>query len=147
MAKGFSVHVEGLRELEQALKQLPRANAKAVLRRTLKEAGEPIAKSARAKAPKFEMYLSESIDVGTKLSRRQAGLHKKQSPVEMFVGPGPDPAAHLDEFGSVNGPAQPFMRPAWDENKDQALETIANLTWIEIEKAAARLAKKAAKGK
>ncbi|MCG7508873.1 HK97-gp10 family putative phage morphogenesis protein [Mesorhizobium retamae] len=147
MAKGVSVKVEGLRELEQALKQLPKANAKAVLRRTLKEAGEPIAKAARAKAPKFEMYLSESIDVGTKLSRRQAGLHKKQSPVEMFVGPGPDPAAHLAEFGSIHGPAQPFMRPAWDENKDQALETIANLTWLEIEKTAARLAKKAAKGK
>lgn len=147
MAKGFTVKVEGLKDLENALKQLPQANAKAVLRRTLKEAGEPIAKSARAKAPKFEMHLSESIDVGTKLSRRQAGLHKKQSPVEMFVGPGPDPAAHLDEFGSVHGPAQPFMRPAWDENKDKALDTIANLTWVEIEKTAARLAKKAAKGK
>lgn len=148
MAKGFSVKVEGLKELEQALKQLPQANAKAVLRRTLKEAGQPIAKTARALAPKLEMHLSESIDVDMKLSRRQRGLHKKQSPVEMFVGPGPDPAAHLQEFGSGPGHhAQPFMRPAWDQNKDQALETIANLTWIEIEKAAARLAKKAARGR
>lgn len=145
---GVKIRVEGLKELEQALKQLPRANAKAVLRRTLKEAGEPIARAARAMAPKLEMHLSESIDVSTKLSKRQAGLHKKQSPVEMFIGPGPDPAGHIQEFGSGPGDhAQPFMRPAWDGGKDQALETIANLTWIEIEKTAARLAKKASRGR
>ena len=34
MAKGFSVKVEGLKELEQALRKLPKANGKAVLRRT-----------------------------------------------------------------------------------------------------------------
>lgn len=148
MARGVTVKVKGLKDLENALKDLPQANAKAVLRRTLKEAGEPIARSARSLAPKLDMHLSESIDVSTKLSRRQRGLHKKESPVEMFIGPGPDPAAHLQEFGSGPGNhAQPFLRPAWDQNKDKALDTIANLTWVEIEKAAKRLAKKAAKGK
>ncbi|NOV15877.1 hypothetical protein E5S70_07220 [Ensifer adhaerens] len=148
MAKGVTVKVEGLKELEAALKQLPQANAKAVLRRTLKEAGEPIARTARALAPKRELYLSESIDVSPKLSSRQTTIRHKESPVEMYVGPGPDPAGHLQEFGSGPGHhAQPFMRPAWDQNKDKALETIANLTWVEIEKTAARLAKKAAKGK
>jgi len=148
MARGVTVKVEGLKDLENALKDLPQANAKAVLRRTLKEAGEPIAKTARSLAPKHDMHLSESVDVSTKLSRRQRGLHKKESPVEMFIGPGPDPAAHLQEFGSGPGHhAQPFLRPAWDQNKDKALDTIANLTWVEIEKTAKRLAKKAAKGK
>ena len=145
---GVKVHVEGLKELEQALRGLPKANAKAVLTRTLKEAGEPIAKTARGLAPKLEMHLVESIDVGTQLSRRQRGIHKKQSPVEMFVGPGPDPAAHLQEFGSGPGHhAQSFMRPAWDQHKNEALDIIANRTWLEIEKTAARLAKKAAKGR
>lgn len=148
MAKGFSVKVEGLKELEQALQQLQRANAKAVLRRTLKEAGQPVAKTARALAPIEMGYLRESIDVGTKLSRRQSKLHKKQSPVEMFIGPGPDPAAHLQEFGSGPGhQAQPYLRPAWDQHKNEVLDTIANRTWLEIERTAARLAKKAAKGK
>lgn len=148
MAKGFSVKVEGLKELERALQQLPKANAKAVLRRTLKEAGEPVAKTARALAPKQMGYLRESIDVSTKLSGRQARLHKKQSPVEMFIGPGPDPAGHLQEFGSGPGHhAQAFMRPAWDQHKSEVLDTIANRTWLEIEKAAARLAKKSTKGK
>lgn len=145
---GVKVHVEGLKELEQALQQLPMANAKAVLRRTLKEAGEPVAKTARSLAPREMGYLRESIDVGTKLSARQAKLHKKESPVEMFIGPGPDPAAHLQEFGTGPGhQAQPFMRPAWDQHKNEVLDIIANRTWLEIEKTAARLAKKAAKGR
>jgi HK97 gp10 family phage protein len=148
MAKGFSVHVEGLKEMEQALKALPKANAKAVLRRTMKQAGEPVAKTARALAPHLEGHLRESIDVSPTLSRRQATLHKRESPVEMYIGPGTNPAGHLQEFGSgPGGRAQPFLRPAWDQHKMAVLDTIANLTWVEIEKAAARLAKKAAKGK
>lgn len=148
MAKGFSVKVEGLKELEQALRGLPKANAKRVLNKTLKEAGEPVAKTARALVPVEQGYLRESIDVSTKLSGRQRKLHKKQSPVEMFIGPGPDPAGHLQEFGSGPGhQAQAFMRPAWDQHKNEVLDTIANRTWLEIEKAAARLAKKAARGK
>lgn len=145
---GFTVKVEGLKELENALRDLPKANAKAVLRRTMKEAGEPVARAARGMAPKEIGYLAESIDVSTKLSGRQSRLHKKESPVEMFIGPGPDPAAHLQEFGSGPGHvAQPFMRPAWDQNKEKVLDTIANLTWVEIEKTVNRLAKRAAKGK
>jgi HK97 gp10 family phage protein len=145
---GFTVKVEGLKDLERALKGLPSANGKAVLRRTLKEAGEPVAKAARALVPKEQGYLSESIDVSTKLSGRQRSLHKKESPVEMFIGPGPDPAGHLQEFGTGPGhQAQPFLRPAWDQNKAKVLDIIANLTWVEIEKTANRLAKRAAKGR
>jgi HK97 gp10 family phage protein len=148
MAKGFSVKVEGLNELEQALRQLPKANAKAVLRRTLKEAGEPVAKTARSLAPHELGYLRESIDVSPKLSSRQTRLRHKESPVEMYIGPGTDPAGHLQEFGTGPGHhAQPFLRPAWDQHKNEVLDTIANRTWLEIEKTAARLARKSAKGK
>ena len=114
----------------------------------MKEAGEPVAKTARALAPEHLGFLRESIDVSTKLSGRQRKLHKKQSPVEMYIGPGPDPAAHLQEFGTGPGHhAQPFMRPAWDRHRHEVLDTIANRTWLEIEKTANRLAKRAAKGK
>ncbi len=146
MARGFTVKVEGLADLERALQLLPKANAKAVLRRTLIQAGEPVAKTARALVPREHGYLAESIDVSPKLSGRQSKLHTKESPVEMFIGPGPDPAAHLQEFGTGPGhQAQPFLRPAWDQHQAEVLDTIANLTWIEIEKTAARLAKKAAR--
>ncbi|QPC87414.1 HK97 gp10 family phage protein [Mesorhizobium sp. NBSH29] len=53
----------------------------------------------------------------------------------------------VQEFGSENQPGHPYMRPAWDGNKDKALSIIVNELGGEIMKAAQRLAKRAAKGK
>lgn len=143
------VKIEGLKELDRALGELPKATAKATLRRVLKEAGEPLARSARAKAPVDEHYLYESIDVSTRLNPRQRSLHKEEGGKafqEMFVGTN-NPAGVQQEFGNEHNAAQPFMRPAWDETKQQTLDLISNSLWGEIEKSAERLARKAAKGK
>ncbi|WP_034658295.1 HK97-gp10 family putative phage morphogenesis protein [Chelativorans sp. J32] len=149
MARGMKVKIEGLRELDRALGQLPKATGKSVLRRVLKEAGEPIARAARDRAPKLELHLVENIDVGTKLTRRQAALHRKtfaddRASAEVFVGAA-DPAGVQQEFGNERHPPQPFMRPAWDATKRQALHIIEHLLWTEIDKAAQRQARKAAK--
>lgn len=64
----------------------------------------------------------------------------------MHVGPD---AKHfygsLQEFGTSHHKAQPFMRPAWDEKQDEALEIIKRELGGEIMKAAKRLAARAAK--
>ena len=147
--------VEGLRELDRALGELPNATGKNVLRRVLLKAGEPMAADMRGKAPDDPDTggndLRSSIGVGTKLSKRQAQQHRKmfrddKASAEVFVGAGSLPQAHLQEFGTVNHAPQPFARPAWDANKDAALETIATQLGAEIAKAAKRLAKKAARG-
>lgn len=144
------VRVEGLRELDRALGELPKATGKNVLRRVLREVAQPIADMAEGLAPRDTGQLQRSIGVGTKLTRRQSKLHKKmfkddKASVEMFVGAGGVPQAHLREFGGDRHPPQAFMRPAWDANQGKALETIKSSLWTEIEKAARRLAKKAAK--
>jgi HK97 gp10 family phage protein len=150
-----TVHVEGLKELEAALNQLPKSTGKAVLRRTLKKAGQPIADNARALAPDDPTTsgndLKSSIGVSTKLSKRQASAHRKmfrsdKASVEMFVGAGPLPQAHNQEFGNVNHGPQSFMRPAWDGNKSRALDIIKTELGDEIMKAAKRLAKRAVRG-
>lgn len=51
----------------------------------------------------------------------------------------------VQEFGSVNQPGRPYMRPAWDQNKDKALDIIASELSGEIQKAAARAAARAAR--
>lgn len=149
------VRVDGLRELERALSHLPKSTGKAVLRRTLLKAGKPIADAARAMAPDDPKTggndLRSSIGVGTKLSPRQKKLHRKmfkndKATAEAFAGAGPVPHAHLQEFGTVNHGPQSFMRPAWDSQQGKALDIIKTEMWTEIEKAAKRLAKKAAKG-
>lgn len=143
------VKIKGLKELDRALSELPRATAKNVGKRVLMEAGEPIARTARRLSPNpTTMHLYESIDVGTKLTSRQKGLNKKPSKdaVEVYVGTN-DPGAVAEEFGWEDGHAQPFMRPAWDAQKDMALTIVVNGLEVEIEKAAARARRKALKAK
>lgn len=148
------VRIRGLRELERALAELPKATGKNVLRRVLKARAEPIADAARGMAPDDPatggLDLKAGIGVSTVLSKRQRGQHRKmfrndKAAVEMFVGAGPDPAAHNQEFGNVNHGPQPFMRPAWDAGKMAVLDGIKDDLWTEVDKAAARLARKQAK--
>lgn len=139
------VKVEGLKELEKALSELPKSTGKGVARRVLKKAAKPIAEAGQANAPVGPTgNLKASYGVGTKLSRRQSKLNKKESPVEVYAGPN-DPAAIQTEFGNEHQAPEPHLRPAWDGNKDAALESIKTDLWTEIQKSAARLAKKAAR--
>ena len=139
--------VEGLKAVQTALRQLPDATAKNVMRRVLREAGKPIAETARQLAPFEDGDLRDSIAVSTKLSKSQRKKHRKggKDDVEVFVGAGPHPQAHLQEFGTSNHPAQPFLRPAWDKHKRAVLDGIKEAMWTEIRKAADRLARKAAR--
>lgn len=148
------VKIDGLAELERALAELPKATGKNVLRRVLRKVAEPLAADMRSMAPDDPATggndLKSSIGVGTRLSKRQASQNRKmfksdKASVEMFVGAGNLPQAIQQEFGNVNHGPQPFVRPAWDGQKGQMLNTIENDLAREIDAAAKRLAKKAAK--
>ncbi len=145
-----TVKIEGLRELDAALGELPRATGKNVLRRVARTALQPFADDMTARAPVDDGHLRDSIGVGTKLTRRQASLHRKmfrddRASVEMFAGAGGLPQATQQEFGNEQHPPQPFARPAWDGNQRGILETIKTEISTEIDKAAKRLARKAAR--
>ena len=142
-----TIQVDGLKALDAALAELPQATGKAVLRRVAKKALQPFDRAWREKAPHLTGALEESGGVGTKLTRRQASLNRKRddkSSIEMFAGPN-NPAAVPQEFGTVDDPAQPFMRPAWDATQDETLAIVQTELGGEIDKAAQRLARKAAK--
>lgn len=146
----IKVKIDGLRELDRALGKLPEATAKASLRKILKEAGEPLASTARQNAPVFEGHLEESTDAGTRLTRRQASLHRKEMKdnrdfSEVFVGTA-NPAGMQEEFGNSHQSAHPWLRPAWDAQKQNVLFIITHRLWVVIEQAAARIAKKTSKG-
>lgn len=152
-----TVKVEGLKELDEALGELSKAAARSVLRRVGLQALEPVAETARQLAPDDPNTsgddLSGSIAVSTKLSARQAKLNRSairrgtsdKNFVEVYAGAGPLPQAHNQEFGNVNHGPQPFMRPAWDQNKDKVLDIVKTELGGEIEKAAQRAARKAAR--
>lgn len=143
-------HIEGLRDCDRALGELPKATRKNVLRRVLRKRAAPMAGTMKALAPVDKSDLKDGIGVGTRLTRRQASLHRKmfkddRASVEMFVGAGGHPQAHLREWGSDGHPPHPFARPAWDAHQRPILEGIKDDLWREIDMAARRLARKAAR--
>ncbi|KUO53196.1 MAG: hypothetical protein APF82_00995 [Sphingomonadales bacterium BRH_c42] len=141
------VRIAGLRELENALANLPKATGKNVLRRVLRKAAAPIESTAEALAPRFTGTLESKIVTGTRLTRRQAQMVRRadsKSSAEIHVGTS-DPAGVQTEFGNAHQAPDPWLRPAWDQNKDGALNTISGELGGEIEKAAQRLARKAAR--
>jgi hypothetical protein len=144
-----TVKVEGLRELDAALSTLPKAVGKAVLRRVAKQALGPFDKAWRqnANAHRLTGSLEESGGIGTKLTKRQARLNRKaegKASIEMYAGPN-DPAAIPSEYGTVDQAARPFARKAWASTQDETLNIVAANLGSEIDKAAARVAKKTAK--
>lgn len=133
----FTHKLVGLRELERALGQIEKqATKRTVARRVLNKAALPIRDDARADAPKDKGNLEQSIVVSGTLSRSQR-KRKDKSVVERYVGTN-NPAGLQQEFGNSRHGAQPFMRPSWDKNKNNALSTIISELEIEIEKTVRR---------
>lgn len=155
-----TIRVEGLRALDEALGELAaeygKASGKAVLRRVADKALQPMAETARSLAPDDPetqtQDLKASITVGGKLNKTQAKLARKdqnKALVTRYMGTN-DPAGVQQEFGNVNHGPQAFMRPAFDSHAAGAVKIVATELGPEIERTAARLAKrraaKAAKG-
>jgi HK97 gp10 family phage protein len=130
----MTVKIEGLRELQRALQSLPEAISRDIMTAVLAAHGRPIAAAAATLAPSDSGELAASIHVSSRLSSRQASMHRPEDPadVEVFIGPRPLPYAHIVEFGSAQMEARPYMRPAWESNKASVLDGIRADLWREI---------------
>lgn len=149
--------VPGLADLDRALAELPKATARATLRRTGLKALEQFVAKVRSMAPvdadpvsspkRPPGTLRDSYIAGTKLNKSQAKTAKREgkSFAEVYAGTN-DPAGVQTEFGNTHQPAQPHGRPAWESTQSEVIDLVGKQLATEITKAAARLAKKAAKG-
>lgn len=150
MARSTTTRVEGFADLEKALRDIPKATGRNILRRIAKGALDPLADRAASMAPQDEGRLAFSISVGEQRTRRVRTGFKRANGVEMAMGPGNTLSGVLQyasfvEFGTIDTPPQPFMRPAWNAGADRALDYIKDNLGDEIAKAAAKVAKKRAK--
>lgn len=153
----MKLKIEGSGDIERALAELPRGTAKGLMRRAMKKALQPVAEAADASP--FAIAVTSKLVAS---QRRDAGTDRGPNLITLYVGPVQSdgshaPHAHLYEFGT--GPrfhaetgkyvgvqlADPFLRPAWDANRDSMLAILRREIWIEIEKTLARAARKAAK--
>jgi HK97 gp10 family phage protein len=161
----ITITVEGLRELKAALDELPKATARNVQQRVLLRRAQPIVAAAKAKVPVRTGALRNAIRATTTRPRgskpasgrafaaagggaagRAAAKAAGASAVEVFIGPvGRLPQAGQQEWGNKNHPPHAYLRPAWDEGKEAVAAGIKADMWIEIQKAAARRAKRQAK--
>ena len=144
----MTFRLDGFAELDRALGQLPKATAKNVIKRTLKKAGNPILEAMESFAPKDTGYLAHSFGISFSLnpSQRRSARHEAKSFAEVHIGSRRQSFAAFHEYGTFEMQPSPFMRPAWEANKDRALDIIKVELGGEIEKAAKRYAKKLAKG-
>jgi HK97 gp10 family phage protein len=146
--------LEGFRELDRALGELPKRTGKNVLKRVLMKAADPVDAEASEAAPLLTGGLQRSVVAGTRLTRSQrigasfgpGGFRlATKNYVEVHVGTSL-PKGMFQEFGTFKDQAQPWFRPAWESTKNDALRIVKVTLGGEIEKAAKRYAKKLAKG-
>ena len=102
---------------------------------------QPIAEATRQGVPRDTEALAKGVEV-RRLTRRQGGSADAVSLGVVFTGPHRT-LAHLYEFGFTkrNGetyPARPFLRPAWDGGRDQALADFRGELWAFLARAAKR---------
>jgi HK97 gp10 family phage protein len=138
---------EGARQFEQALGDLTKATARNVLRRALTKAAKPVQEAMEARAPRDSGWTAGSIAVSNTLNPANRSDQKKEgkSFAEVYVGSTRGSAGILQEWGTYKMPAQPYMRPAWDATKGGVMVTFGRELKNELDKAAARAAKKAAR--
>lgn len=83
-------------------------------------------------------------------ARRAAASIGKESFAVVYVGPAQGSKRNaiksiVQEFGSFNQPARPYMRPAWEATKQQVLDGLKDILRQEVDKSVARARARALK--
>lgn len=138
----ITLKVSGFVELEKALLKLPQEIAGKVLSAALRKSGTPMAETGKRLAPRSDDpgphgHMADSIKLRTFKT-------ESDHDVEINLWLGPDPTHFygiFPEFGTRHQSATPFLRPAWDQHKDEVLTILGKELWAGINRAARRLAK------
>lgn len=149
------VRVEGLRELGVAMQALGADVAKRIATSMTSAAAGLVRKDAIARAPEHdEPHVVDGVEVQPgnlkrNIVRKKVGKGKTSLTSEHIVtvrGKREDGYAarygRLQEFGTVHHAPQPFLRPAFDNNRMRAVEEMKRVGKRRIEAAAKKAAKR-----
>jgi HK97 gp10 family phage protein len=145
---GEFAHVSGLRELRETLRQLPKAIETNVLRGAVRAGANVIAEEARRRVPVRTGQLKASIRVSTRVSNgcvmcfvkagsrytvfkigKKAKRTKDSYRTNRADGGVDYHASHYAfwvEFGTSKMASRPFMRPAFESQKDAAVTAMVD---------------------
>lgn len=153
MAVKTTVRVEGLQQLGEKMRRLSLAVNTKIVRQATGAAARVIKKGTVANIVSNHSRNGSAVDTG---SLRDSVIVKKlpkgesegatSAHIVTFRGRGKPynkkgqkiaraPHAHLVEFGTVNMPAEPSLRPAFDNGKEKALDEMTERLRVGIEKA------------
>jgi HK97 gp10 family phage protein len=150
------VKLSGFKELNKTLNELSRAAHSGVLRRAGTKAMQPMADLATRLAPNDPATvapddLATSITLSSRAKAGRGGLEASERGTRANIHMGPAaslpqyPRAIVMEFGSFKDVAQPYMRPAFEQDGSAVLDRLKPLLKAEIDKAVANAARRAAR--
>lgn len=119
--------VVGDKELKRKLKAMGES-APLATKDAVREGAEIIRQAAEDKAPRRTGELADTMTATPPQGDGQGIVVKVGPHRHSFYG-------HFQELGTGPGPAQPFLRPALDEKKDEAARKIGDVLGDRIERA------------
>lgn len=131
-----SATFEGFENLSKTFDELSAKLQRAALRKTVSRAARPVRKEMKRLVPKDTRQTQRGI--GISISVKSAGNVEASIGVRRKAKGSPASTVHLIEKGTINQPAQPFMRPALDNKKDEVVKVFASDFGKEIAKVAAK---------
>lgn len=147
--------ITGAREIRDALRKLPKELQRAAEKAVLRAGAQPIAKAAKARAPKDSGLLKKSIGlrvatvkgetsarVGPRTGMKRQVTRKRPNGKTYTEMADPNNYSHLVELGSSRAPAKPFIRPAVDAAASDTLAAMATGYEKHLTKVVAKLRKR-----
>lgn len=139
------IEIKGLKELDKQLAKLDNAAAGKALYSALNAAATPMVKTAKQRAalapePHEMAYGQGYVEVKPgllksairkrRLKRKEYTAIEQGAAIGIYIGKGTQQKLyprywHFIEYGTSKMPAVPFIRPAFDENKDEAVQIFA----------------------
>jgi len=146
----YGIYIEGIEELMNLTKQLPKGYDKKYLHKILRMGAKPIINEAKKRAPVGDILdndphpgllqksikvwpLTKSVHVGMLLGVKRGRPDTKMTTAYY---------ASMVEYGTWKHEPQPFMRPAWDSQQAKARSIIMNNYKRKFEQEVKRLTKK-----
>ncbi len=126
----------GDQHLSEALLALSDELKPAVLFEALEQAGEPMRARMAQLAPRGDQAPHMADNIGISRLRRVDGVTLHDDEVAVAIGPTKGFFyGYFQERGTIHHAAQPFVRPAFDSERDHALNAIARELWAALQRA------------
>lgn len=134
MARTATIEVKGLRELGEKLQAMGEEMATKIARGATGAAAAKVKAAAQVKAPRRTGNLAKNI-ITKRLGKSQTSLTSehivtvRRSRTKGMKKAGEQSAYYgqFVEFGSIHNTPQPFLRPAFDENVQGAIDTMKSV--------------------